>query len=376
MKKAIILLSIMLVFISCTKQKTIEVEKQTELENQIEKEAPSLQRKSVLQEYLDESSDKYTYIKKPKFGEDSLPEPLYELNEITNNKQYVAFICKANADVKKEPNFESETIRRLNYSDSFRINQSWYSKNYEGFWCYNDYYNGWIYSKDLNIENDINISVLSTEGMIEENEYEYLKIKINRFGKETEDSELQVRLFENESNKKTFSLNTDINGANCFDSFGFYIYNPDTKVIIPDCVLYLFIKEKRISEEENILHITDDNKYILIDSGTSPGIRGLSVFDLTKNEYIFKGSYYRYDFLYNENDVIVLTSLESFKDIDGFTKENLKAEIQKYEENNPLSEEETEKISSGFTCKNYGFFKYNYRINTYEYLYCQRIITQ
>ena len=78
MKKLILILSLVFVFTSCSKQN----EKQAEKETEPVKPAPSLERKSVLQEYLEETADKYPIQRKPVFGEDPVPQPSFCFDDL------------------------------------------------------------------------------------------------------------------------------------------------------------------------------------------------------------------------------------------------------------------------------------------------------
>lgn len=127
MKKIVLLISCIL-FISCTKQK----------EN-IVKELP-------------------------------LGEPGFFRQLSYSYDNYEAFVCVENAEIKKEPRFDSEKAGILKYSDKFDINQCWYSDKDDGFWCYDGWDNGkngvgWVYSKDLNIPSEYKVSTLSTDGI-------------------------------------------------------------------------------------------------------------------------------------------------------------------------------------------------------------------
>jgi len=56
--------------------------------------------------------------------------------------------------------------------------------------------------------------------------------------------------------------------------------------------------------ESGPLFITEDGKYILKDGGTSSGIRGLSIFNLKNQEYLYSVNYYD-DFQLNGYEIIV-----------------------------------------------------------------------
>ena len=174
--------------------------------------------KSVLEEFLSETSSENEEKSKLVFGKDPVPLSYY------TDDGYVAHVCVEHAEIKKEPDFNSETVRTIDYGDGFYVRQCWYAKEGDGFWCsYGANENNeieWIFSKNLNLDTGINISKLETDGEIMEQgpKYHLLSGITKRYGYLVKDNEWNFPLEENE---KPFHTRVDRDrGGDGDDVFG------------------------------------------------------------------------------------------------------------------------------------------------------------
>ncbi len=109
----------------------------------------------------------------------------------------------------------------------------------------------------------------------------------------------------------TFTFSDDRDAFMYYDIPGTYIWNPKTNEI-HHSTYYGYDIESAWSI------VTDDRKYLLQDSGTSPGVRGISVRDLNIGEIIFRGSYFcgELNFTDHEFDIVYVPAYWDVKNLD------------------------------------------------------------
>lgn len=217
MLKYVILPLLICMLFSCNKQKN---EQQLEDNN-------NLQREFVLANILEE--DKEIVLPSPSF----------------NEKGYSAYVLKKETEIKDKPKSNSNTIGKISFYNQFSVIATWLEKEIidgeEGFWCYgkassssiSEY--GWIFSKDLNIPETIDISEYLTDGIVYQNENgdDYIKITIKRHGPDFSNEQFVLKVNTKESSL-FYSLAEKKNTAGqCFDPRGTFEWVEEEQILKP-----------------------------------------------------------------------------------------------------------------------------------------------
>lgn len=294
---------------------------------------------------------------------------------------YCAFVKNEKAVMKKSPDSSSETICVLNYGTLFGIEGTWLKRESidgkEGFWCLGWHtensveYWGWVFSKDLNIPDEIQSSefIAETNTKVDEQGNCTAEIRIKRYGPDFKDDVIKINAAINSDNKIYFypSSYYMFDGPRAketfFDPVGIYSWNSHDNELIP------VTWQTQRDTETNTLFLTSDNKYLMLDSGTSPGLRGLTIINLQTDDVIFKGHYYRNLIDMNDDDVTVAIPIDEFNGIEGFTKSQLEDELKNFKTEN-------KEVNSNFPSEITALFKYNFRTNVYTFIRCNRMLTQ
>ena len=205
-------------------------------------------------------------------------------------------------NVRNLPSIEGEKVGKLFKGNTVYV--TGFSDNketidgYNGYWVkvstYNEEYEywemkqQWVFSKYLDLEPSLEVSKIEPVRFYK-NEWDspLLDIKLVR---KNGNSVATVEL-NNLEGQDFYSFNwlydyfNKDNFSSC-DPTGTFVYYPSTNEI-------KHITVKGESEESSWGLFTNDFKYFLQDFGTSSGVRALLITDLTTNEEIFSGNYYK-----------------------------------------------------------------------------------
>lgn len=186
----------------------------------------------------------------------------------------------------------SDTRENIDGYNGYWVKIAIYDEEYE-YW---DFGQKWIFSKYIDIDKTLDVSILKPLKLIEdENRLEISIIRKN--GKVTTSVDVKklngqefytFNYLYNYFNKDTFSYS---------DPTGTFVYYPSTNEIKHITVL-------GESEESSWGLFTNDFRFFLQDFGTGPGIRALGIIDLTTNEEIFSGHHLR-DLGYDGESIII-----------------------------------------------------------------------
>lgn len=312
MKKTLILLiCICLMFISCTKK---------EQKTKDEKIEFSTESESLKTQSNKEITDSTTLSPSEKKTE----EVKFELD----NRGYFGTIAKTtvnddNLNIRLKPTTSSLIVGKLNKGDAIII-KGFSDKrenidNFEGYWlkiqvekndiikdyeCDNFGWYGWIFSKYVNIDPQINVSTFNVLKVNPANESLSLSLdlEIDRNGKKE-----IVEVYPNKFKKQEsyyFVWSDDIKDFMYSDPVGTFKWNPKTNEIT-------HMTDMGYDCESAWCIISDDEKYMFQDFGTSPGVRAFSISNLETKKVIYSGSYLR-DLEYDGKTVIVVDKCDEW----------------------------------------------------------------
>ncbi len=239
-----------------------------------------------------------------------------------DNRQYFGTVAKAtvnddNLNIRLKPSTSSLKIGKLNKGDTVVI-KGFSDKRekidgFEGYWLkiqvekndiIKDYasdnfgWYGWVFSKYININPHINVSTFNIIKINPETKSSILSLdlEINRNGNKTE-----VKVYPSKFPKQEsyyFVWSDDMRGFMYSDPVGTFKWNPKTNEIT-------HMTDMGYDCESAWCIISDDEKYMFQDYGTSPGVRAFAIFDLTTNKKVYSGSYLR-NLEYDGKTVVVV----------------------------------------------------------------------
>jgi len=203
-----------------------------------------------------------------------------------------------NINVRNYPSQESSIIYKLHKNDIVQIigfsGEKMNIDNFNGNWVNiihqkneNEFINGWVTSKYVNIK-----------------DREYTPIRFVEFipgGQPSREGDLFIRLsYTIEGNEVFFSTWSKYwnnyyiivwqpfdNGFHYSNRPGVYIFDVETLELVHKTYLGTF------TPSANAWTVfTEDHKFLMQDSGTSPGVRGIKAWRLSNFELIYSGGYY------------------------------------------------------------------------------------
>lgn len=284
-----------------------------------------------------------------------------------------------NVNIRAMPNTTSEKIGKLNKGDTVKIkgfsdnqdfidgfNGYWLKiavdSNQEGYYADNDGYFGWIFSKYVNIPHSINISTFK---VVTQNQGSYLsfELEIDRNEEKITTTIYPARLGNQDF--YTFVWTNDMSEFMFYDPVGTFKYFPDTNKI--EHATYMG------SECESAwCLVTDDNKYMMQDYGTGPGVRGLGVYDIATNKTVFKGDYYS-DLQYDGKSIVYCEQISEWNtDISAESKEY----AEQFEQTTPIPDEYLELEKQGLSISTIVMYRFNLETKESEYAGCRYILEQ
>jgi hypothetical protein len=227
--------------------------------------------------------------------------------------------------------------------------------------------NGWIRAEDLSINEYLIPLELKFIKEIEKNDY-IAKLLVS-YSKDGEDVEITIRAIKSKNNT-IFSFYWDhYNGSYYLNVPGVYIYDPNNNNL--EHISYL-----GKSSWSGQVEVTSDLKYVLQDIGSSPGVRGLYIYEANTNEEYFSCGY-RSDWNLNGYCIEVVESYGYYSSSNNklYEEDNIDLEIKEFGERfiaeNQYPEEFSDNIGIIIICEYNFITKERQRIIRGEYLYMQ-----
>jgi hypothetical protein len=254
-------------------------------------------------------------------------------------------IVDDNVNVRNYPSLEAEILYKLNNNDIVRIVGSSGDKvnidNYYGDWVNviyqktkDDYINGWVFSKYVNVSNR-----------------EHTPIRFVEFIPMPNNDEPRIKISYNIDGSEVFSYpdctewnNYFIIVRSLYDNDYHYtnkpgIYLLDKETMKLNHVTYL---GSYIPTAHAWTIFTDDFQYLIQDSGTSAGVRGITAWRWKDLKLVFAGGYYppsRSAPIISNNIIEIVYHCDDFWFEYGSTDEEIMAYGKKYKKENPIPQE-------------------------------------
>ena len=239
-----------------------------------------------------------------------------------DNRQYFGTVAKTtinddNLNIRLKPSVSSLKIGKLKKGDVVTV-KGYSDKreridNFDGYWLkiqvekndiIKDYasdnfgWYGWVFSKYVDIDPKIDVStfhVLKVNSATKSTTLS-LDLEIDRNGQKA-----IVKVYPRKFPKQEsycFVWSDDIEDFQYSDPVGTFKWNPKTNEIT-------HITDMGYDCESAWCIISDDEKYLFQDYGTSPGVRAFAVYDVKTNKGLYSGSYLR-DLEYDGKTVIIV----------------------------------------------------------------------
>ena len=245
-----------------------------------------------------------------------------------DNRQYFGTVAKItvnddNLNIRLKPSTSSLKIGKLKKGDVVTV-KGYSDKreridNFDGYWLkiqiekndiIKDYasdtfgWYGWVFSKYVDIDPKIDVSTFSVlkVNLATKSTSLSLDLEINRNGHKA-----IVQVYPSKFSKQEsycFVWSDDIEGFQYSDPVGTFKWNPQTNEIT-------HITDMGYGCESAWCIISDDEKYLFQDYGTSPGVRAFSIYDIKTNKDLYSGSYLN-DLGYDGKTVIIVEKCDSW----------------------------------------------------------------
>lgn len=245
-----------------------------------------------------------------------------------DNRQYFGTVAKItvnddNLNIRLKPSTSSLKIGKLKKGDVVTVkgysDKRERNDNFDGYWLkipiekndiIKDYasdtfgWYGWVFSKYVDIDPKIDVSTFSVlkVNLATKSTSLSLDLEINRNGHKA-----IVQVYPSKFSKQEsycFVWSDDIEDFQYSDPVGTFKWNPQTNEIT-------HITDMGYGCESAWCIISDDEKYLFQDYGTSPGVRAFSIYDIKTNKDLYSGSYLN-DLGYDGKTVIIVEKCDSW----------------------------------------------------------------
>jgi hypothetical protein len=276
-------------------------------------------------------------------------------------REYFGTIAKTpvtddDVNIRRFPDVSSESIGKVNKGDLVEIRGFSLEQDeidgYRGYWVkvsvadrkdghYRDNFGrfGWIFSKFVDVDPNVAVSKMRVIKVNPKTDRQAMSLilEMDRNGEKTE-AEVLPHQMANQS-FYTFVWSDDMPDFTYSDPSGTFKWIPDANEIRhvtymgSDC-------------ESAWCLVTDDARYLFQDYGTSPGPRGLGVFDITTNKEVFSGSYY-HDLEYDGKSVTIVKVYDSWNVESKYIDEQSILRAKEFIKNTPMTQEDTKWKNDG-----------------------------
>jgi hypothetical protein len=263
-------------------------------------------------------------------------------------KELITIINDNNVNIRDKPDLQGKVIDKLNYKKTVIIvsmkNTIDIVNGIKDYWFYiyyeNDsdpkihglYKGGWVFGKYL----DKPLGIKPSKFIID---YKNRRLV-------TENSYIPIEIFESKDSKYIgFNLNSDCDNYRYTYYAGIYIIKKDTGEIVSE------IFEGSLYPS-NWMQFSFNNKYIIVDYGTSPPPRRITIYTIESKQIVFTGYYYR-DIELERNTITIVFS-ENLNNLDQVEKSIINVGEQLKKQNSNMLEKEIE--------TNDVLYKYRYNI--------------
>ncbi len=295
---------------------------------------------------------------------------------------YKTVMTDSRVNIRSMPSIHSKILGQKNTGDEVIItgisSHKDFIDNFNGYWLrisldnQADRYwapdNGWIFSKYVKIDRNLEAGEFKLKKVHERTERKslYLILSVTRHREEYEINVYPDKLAS--QNFYTFTWSDDAEDFYYTDPVGTFSWYPENNMI------------KRITYlgygcESAWCLFSDDFRYMFQDYGTSPGPRGLGIFDLQKNTKIFSGTYYR-DLEYRDNAITVIRVYNEWavkhKNIDKESIHHAEAFMEKTPKNKEVLEWEKEGFGTDIIVR----YRFNLNTRNKTFIDCRYIATQ
>jgi hypothetical protein len=250
-------------------------------------------------------------------------------------------IIDNNVNVRNYPSLDSKIIYKLQNNDAIQIIGSSGDKmnidSFNGNWLNILYQksekeciNGWVFSKYVNIET-----------------FEYTPIKFSKF-EQSKYSDYKMMYISYSLHGKEI---LDVPDYSEWNNYYIIVWGPYDNNFHYSNKPGVYLMDKETYELEHITYIgsfgatahawtifTDDFQYLIQDSGTNAGIRGVTAWLWKDLEEVFSGIYYR-DINLTNNIIEVVFRYNDWSFKHGYTDEEIMIYGKKYKEETPIPQE-------------------------------------
>jgi predicted SnoaL-like aldol condensation-catalyzing enzyme len=279
-------------------------------------------------------------IEQPKVNKIVFQYPYEKYNKDREITTCETNVLEDNVNMRKFPNIDAKVVYQLSKDDIVKIvgfhNTKETIDDYEGAWINiffmkdeKTLYEGWVFSKYINI-----------------GEKEYSAIKFLEIIPKT-GNKISLLKFSYIINGVEHYIQTDYNEWN-----GFYVIvrGPYENWYHYTNQPGIYLLDKNTMELKHMTYLgttvawphawtvfTDDYKYLIQDSGSSPGPRGITVYNCETMEITYSGTYYGRK-IYNHT-IEVVYSCDEWNLTHGYTDEEIIEYGKKYKEENDVPED-------------------------------------
>jgi hypothetical protein len=258
-------------------------------------------------------------------------------------------IIDDNVNVMLFPSFDAEVVSQLQKNDKIQIrgfsNETDTIDNFSGNWINilsirnnSEYLEGWVFSKYINI------------GSIKPAPIKF--VEIMPFGFLSEKMRISYTLEENE-------IFVDVESSSWNGNI-FIIWSPNEQGFHYTNIPGIYFLDKETSELKHFSYagafneggaiawtsFTSDNKYLIQDSGTSSGIRGITAWRCSDSKMIYQGIYYGSSAI-REHTISVVYICDDWHLNRGFTDEEIMLYGYKYKEENSMPDNIADGVNKG-----------------------------
>jgi len=284
-------------------------------------------------------------------------------------------VFENNVNVRDNPSLEAEVVFQLHKDNIIEIrgfsNETSTIDNYFGNWINislkiadREYMTGWVFSKYINL-GEIKPSPINFAEFVKDKKDRITRIKVSySFNNNEIFNDIYYTSYEH--GNYYIIRGPYEHGFHYSNIPGIYSLNKDTLEL--KHITYSGAFEGDGGHDS--LKFTDDLKYIALDSGTSSGIRGVTVWRLSDNKKIFSGIYYNYFRLTDNTIDFVYIYDGRMKD------EEIITYGKNFTENNPLPPDIEKGREQGLFVEVILNCRYNFETGEREILGGEYILTQ